>query len=180
MSTTEGEKKELSIDVSQVTENEGKGNGIPQDVRDLIAGLEYMEDLGGCHYPLEKLEILSRVIDEVVDGESFSLDDKEIITMAYWQRKLIDEIRQILNAQDGIIMALKRRVKVERDDRYFKPDHRKLEALRSLTNAFQGDNLFYTETIDMTDLKAWAITHDFDFEIVLGLLGGEVKDRWAA
>ncbi len=149
---------------------EKKDNGISQDVKDLIAGLKHMSDIDGCYYPLEKLEILSRVIDEVAEGKTLPWDDNKIITMAYWQRKIIDEIRQILDAQDDIIMALKSRVKVERDDKYIEPDHRQLSALRSLANAFQGDNLFHTETIDVTDLKAWAIAHGFDFETVKGLL----------
>ncbi len=162
------------------TMSEEKENGIPQDVKDLIAGLKHMSDLEGCHYPLKKLETLSKVIDEVAEGGNLPWDDKEIIAMAYWQRKIIDEIRQILDAQDDIIIALKSRVKVERDDKYIEPDLRQLSALRSLANAFQGDNLFYTETIDVTDLKAWAIAHSFDFETTKDLLGGEVKDRWAA
>ncbi len=91
----------------------------------------------------------------------FPWDDNEIITMAYWQRKIIDEIRQILDAQDDIIMALKSRLKVDTDHEHIKPDHRQLSALRSLANAFQGDNLFHTETIDVTDLKAWAICTRF-------------------
>ena len=176
---------ELWEEVTELTDTEKRANGIPQDIKDLIAGLGYMGDLPGCYYPLEKLEILSRVIDEVAEGENLPWDDKEIITMAYWQRKIIDEIRQILDAQDCIIKALKRRfrlssTKLVPDDKYVEPDCGRLRSLRSLANAFQGDNLFYTETIDVTDLKAWAIAHGFEFETVKDLLGGEVKDRRAA
>jgi len=56
---------ELLTEVNQIAGI--RENGVSQDVKDLIAGLKCMTDIGGCYNPLEKLDILSTVIDEVMD-----------------------------------------------------------------------------------------------------------------
>lgn len=173
---------ELLEEVNQLAESEGNGNGIPQEVKDLVNGLNYMSDPS---YPLERLGMLVQIVDEIVaeDG-SLSWNEKEVIDICYWQKKLIDEIRHDMEARDNIISKLKSSVnkgvtletfKTEN----FKPDSKKLEALRHLTSLFFLDNLFYTDTTDMEALKAWCVTYEHDFEMVKGLLGNG-EDQKAA
>jgi len=151
---------------------------VSQDVLDLVNGLKRMGDLEGLHFPLERIEMLSQIMDEIADSGTW--DEKKIVSCAFWQQKIIAEIRQQLEAQDHAIMRLKEAVNdgqdftsfmAEKEKNSFKADRTKLEAVRRLSSMFLTDNLFYSDTIELPDLKAWALTYGFDFETVKGLLG---------
>ena len=160
-----------------------KGNGkveVPGEVLDLVRSLKYLSDSEGVHYLLDRVETLSRLIDEIAENENLAHLENAIVDMAYWQRKILGEIRTQLNGQDRVIMALKRRALSENetktDRETFKPDSEKLEALRQLSNLFVYDNLLYGDSTGMQDLKAWALTYDYDLETVKGLLEKPAED----
>ena len=158
-------------------EEKKNGNGVSQEVVDLVHALKSMNDLEGCSYFLERIEVLSRLIDQAAeDGLPFGRNDA--VGFAYWQRKILDEIRHVLDHQDSIISKLKSIVLGDKShyDLYegFQADRKKLEALRSLNSLFIHHNLIYEETTDVKDLNAWAKTYDFDFEAVKTLLGGKI------
>lgn len=171
---------ELLEEVEGLAKNEERENGIPKEVRDLVGGLGYLADPS---YPLDRLQMLVQIIDEIVaeDG-GLPWNENRVIDICYWQKKIIDEIRQDLDAHDNIIAKLKSLVnkgeKLETfKTEHFKPDSRKLEALRHLASLFVMDNLFYTDTTDMGNLKVWCIAHEYDLEMVKGLLGnGEDRE----
>ncbi len=154
---------------------DGSDNGGISDKDTLISGLRRMNDCGGVTYHLGRLEILSRVMDESADGglpEIISATNGgSVVALCYWQRKIIDEIRHTLNAQDQIIGNLKRLCHdSERQRERFKAQYGKLEGLRSLANLFLVDNLFYMDEIDTDDLRSWALAYNFPFEAIKGLL----------
>lgn len=148
----------------------------------LISGLKFMNDSSGVHYLLERLELLSRWIDETVDGEvcfqTSAGQDGDIVTYCYWQRQILDQVRTILNSQDAIIGKLGNvAFEDEKEDKPrskpLKADHRSLEKLRSLESLFVFDNLLYGDHVDPEELETWAVANDFDFDAIRGLLGIE-------
>ncbi len=152
-----------------------KKNEMAGEMTDLIKALRPMNDAEGCLYLLERLEILSRFIDETIENEEGILPfgDDDIITFAYWQRKIIDEIRVVLEAQDAIISKLQRLAGVSSSvvmGDEVKPPAKNLAALRHLASLFVADNLFHTDSAKVVDLKAWASTYGCDFGQVQSLL----------
>lgn len=160
------------------------GDPVTQEIVDLIAGLEYMNDGEGCCFRLERIETLSRAIDEEaeLDMDNFSngSNPETIISLCYWQRSLIDEIRSVLNSQDRIVRAL--RCLIEMPERgEFKADNQKLESIRGLGELFSpGGGLFHDDKADMAKLTAWAKAHHYNLDAVKSLLAPETDSCLSA
>lgn len=150
------------------------GDVIDQEMMDLAAGLR--EIWAGCSvdFLLDRLEFLSKAMDQAAEGVTPHWDEKEIISMAYWQRDIIGEMRQTLGTHYRMMGALAHKFEIPEtgteEEKTFTAGSRKLEALRGLMELFHCDKLFYSEKTAMATLKCWAATYECDFDKVLSLL----------
>jgi hypothetical protein len=135
---------------------------------DIIAGLKPMGDLDGVDHPISRIETLLQAFEEATVGEK---TPKVIAEGISWVQKILDEIRHTLEAQDSLIRKLRQLVDPQIEKETFKADKNKLRILRSLTGLFLTDNLFYSGRTYVHDLKAWAISHGYDYELVKDFLG---------
>ena len=152
-----------------------KGNGklrVSRNIIDLIKGLRTLNDLDNVYWFLEHLKLLSRLIDDIAsDDVPYDIPGISIASLAFYQQWLIGKIQDVLNAQDMTIATLQRIVhKAEEaagivEEKDLTLDDRKLEALRSLGDAFD-DSLCVRMTTNRERVKAWALSYGFDFEAV--------------
>lgn len=151
--------------------------GITQEISDLVKGLCVPNgDYLGCSFFLDRIETLSRTIDEIAEhGDDSEIKERTIIDTCYYIRRVVDEIRHVLSGQDRIVLELAKQVLGDdynsgRD--LFQPDPRKLAALRSLASLFQVDGLFYDDRADAGAVRAWSLAHGVDEGLIRSFLGG--------
>ncbi len=141
---------------------------VPSEVVDLIAGLKMLGDSEGLSFPLKRLEVLSRIVDESTDAESWN--PETALECAFWQRKIIEEIQHILDAQDSIVMRLHGLIDTPKENESIAADFHSIRALRGLANLFLTDNLLYTDSVKGGQLKAWCLSNGYAYEAVKEML----------
>jgi len=148
------------------------GDVIDQEMMDSAAGLEKIWHGSSVDFLLDRLETISRVMDEIADSEEISKEEGSIINMCYWQRDIISELRQMLDSHYRMILGLTRKFEITESEKeeVFTAGSIKLGALRGLADLFHHDKLFYSDTTDMAKLKCWAVAHGYDLDKVLSLL----------
>ncbi len=179
-----GGQGEAETPDSEKTGQDETVNGLTQEAVDLINGLQTVMDIGPGSQILQRLEILSRYIDEMTEERDSILSAKAtreeslIVSLCFWMRDLFGALSHILEAQDHAILRLKQMIPSPENDsgaerEVFHPDLGKLGALRSLTELFHPDYLFTTNEVNVPDLKSWGAAYGIPYETVKTLLGSK-------
>ena len=128
---------------------------------------------------LDRLEILSKMIDREMDGY-YSTNPNLIIEFAQWQMDIISQLRQLFNHEERQISALRAALReigrdspTRRSEGIDSPDMKKLSAFTALTALF--DQRIGRGMVDGTELRAWALTYgpDLVFDLVKALFQKE-------
>ncbi len=164
-----------------IEESKNNGNGsIPQELVDLIEGLEPLNEWNEACPLLDRLELLCSMIDRAVDDECYEVDIGQIISMCYWQKDIISELKRLFDNEERQVSTLKRTLKEAMQDNGRKwprgihdPDMKKVNALATLTSLF--DKRIGRGYVDGTSLRAWALTHgpDLAFDLAKALFQQE-------